>query len=92
MQHVILFFEKIGTICRQPFCVEVTEYLPCSSLHLTECLHGTTRERKVLALLEVYRVPFTFPYPATIILCVGKGRMEVLFMSMGATNNEYSKI
>ncbi|PYI11962.1 D-alanine--D-alanine ligase [Aspergillus sclerotiicarbonarius CBS 121057] len=43
-----------------------------------EGLHGSAREGQVPALLEAYRIPFTFSDAATMALCLDKGRTKMV--------------
>ncbi|KAB8200688.1 hypothetical protein BDV34DRAFT_204217 [Aspergillus parasiticus] len=50
---------------------------------MTEGLHGTAREGQVPALLEAYRVPFTFSDAATMTLCLDKGTTKMVLQHYG---------
>lgn len=45
--------------------------------NFAEGLYGLAREAQVPALLEAYRVPFTFADAATLALCMDKGKTKV---------------
>ncbi|PWY75476.1 D-alanine--D-alanine ligase [Aspergillus heteromorphus CBS 117.55] len=48
------------------------------AFNTTEGLHGSAREGQVPALLEAYRIPFTFSDAATMALCLDKGRTKMV--------------
>lgn len=48
------------------------------AFNTTEGLLGTAREAQAPALLEAFKIPFTFSDAATMALCLDKGRTKVL--------------
>lgn len=45
--------------------------------NMAQGFHGTSRESQVPALLEAYRIPYTFADAATMALCQNKARTKV---------------
>jgi len=61
-------------------------------LNIAEGLHGLGREAQVPAILDVYRIPYTFSDPLVTALCLHKGLTKLVVRSAGVATPDFALV
>lgn len=57
--------------------------------NICEGLHGRGREAQVPAILDVYKIPYTFADPAALCVCLDKGLTKTVLRSCGVPTPDW---
>jgi len=61
-------------------------------LNIAEGLYGLGREAQVPAILDVYRIPYTFSDPLVTALCLHKGLTKLVVRSAGVATPDFALV